>query len=330
MSGVVTALKAAAEPTRLRVLVLLAGAELSVKDLTQVLGQSQPRISRHLKLLLEAGLVERHREGSWAYFSVSDRTEGGRLALRLIAEVAAEDPVLRRDRERAEALRREREAAAQSYFAKHASDWDRIRALHVAEDAVEAAMAEALGEGPFELLVDLGTGTGRILERFRERYRRALGIDLSQDMLAVARSNLARAKITRAQVRQGDLYNLSLADGAADAVVMHQVLHYMSDPAAAVAEAARVLSPGGRLIIVDFAPHQLEFLREKHAHERLGFSHPQVAQWLSDAGLVPGETRDLAPAGDDPAKLTVTIWSAGRPGAAGKGPSKSRVLEETR
>jgi ArsR family transcriptional regulator len=317
----VTALKAAAEPTRLRILLLLATGELNVKDLTQILGQSQPRISRHLKLLAEAGLVERYREGSWVFFHVSDRTTGGRLAFDLLALVDEGDPVVRRDRERADALKREREAAAQSYFRSHAADWDRIRALHVAESEVEAAMGEALGQGPFKLLLDLGTGTGRILELFADRYERGLGFDLNQAMLAYARSKLAKAGLTRAQVRLGDIYSLALPDGVADAVIMHQVLHFVSEPALAIREAARVLAPGGRLLIVDFAPHGLEFLREDFAHDRLGFAPAQVTQWMKDAGLAPIAQRDLAPdeRKDGPEKLTVSLWVGERaPAAAGR------------
>lgn len=281
---IVTALKAAAEPTRLRILLLLAASELSVKDLTLVLGQSQPRISRHLKLLAEAGLVERFREGSWAYFHVSDRSAGGRLALDILSLVDPGDRIIARDRERAEALKCEREATAQAYFQSHAADWDRIRSLHVAEQDVEQAIVDALGPGPFKLLVDLGTGTGRILELLADRYERGLGFDLNNAMLAYARSNLARANLARAQVRHGDIYDLSLPDDIADAVVMHQVLHFLSEPALAIREAARVLAPGGRLLIVDFAPHELEFLREQHAHDRLGFPPSQVENWMKDAG----------------------------------------------
>ncbi len=243
----VTALKAAAEPTRLRILLLLQAGELNVKDLTLILGQSQPRISRHLKLLCEAGLIERFREGSWVYFHISDRSVGGRLALRLVADVPASDQLARRDRERAESLKRDREAAAQGFFEAHAADWDRIRSLHVAEADVEAAMRDALGPGPFKFLLDLGTGTGRTLELFADRYGRGLGIDVNQAMLTYARARLAKTGHNNAQVRHGDIYALSIADGTADAIVMHQVLHFLSDPALAIREAARALAPGGKL-----------------------------------------------------------------------------------
>jgi ubiquinone/menaquinone biosynthesis C-methylase UbiE len=311
--GLVTALKAAAEPTRLRILLLLAAGELNVKDMTLILGQSQPRISRHLKLLSEAGLVERFREGSWVYFHISDRSAGGRLALQLVADVAPSDPALRRDRERADALKRERETTAQIFFEKNAAHWDSMRTLYIAEDAVEAAMREQLGAGPFKVFVDLGTGTGRTLDLFADTYTRGLGIDVNQAMLAYARAKLAKSGRTHAQVRHGDIYALSLADRQADGIVMHQVLHFLSDPQLAVREAARVLAPGGKLLIVDFAPHELEFLRETQAHERLGFTHDQVSGWLQDAGLAVKSVRDLAPKkGDAPEKLTVTLWTAER------------------
>jgi ArsR family transcriptional regulator len=311
---VVTMLKAAAEPTRLRVLMLLRSGELSVKDLTRILGQSQPRISRHLKLMTEAGLIERYRDGSWAYFQRVETGAAGALLDGLLAAVATDDPTLVRDAARAVALKREREAAAQAYFQRHAAEWDRIRALHVSESTVEAALKEALGGRRPRLLLDLGTGTGRMLELFAKDYERGVGIDINPSMLAYARGRLEAAGITHAVVRHGDLYDVALADGAADAVVMHQVLHFLAEPAQAIREAARVLAPGGRLVIADFAPHTLEFLRDTHAHERLGFAANQVAEWLADAGLKTAAIRELAPeAGASGEKLTVILWTADRP-----------------
>lgn len=307
-------LKAAGDPTRLRLLALLAAGELNVKDLTRILGQSQPRLSRHLKLLTEAGLIDRFPDGSWVFFHLRDGSESGELVRNLVDAIDDGDTQIVRDHERAQTIKREREAAAQAYFRTHADQWDRIRALHVDEAEVEAAMRAALGTEPVDLLVDLGTGTGRMLELFGDAYKRGLGLDLNQSMLAYARGRLEAAGLTHAQVRHGDLYGLSLGDTAAGAVVMHQVLHFLSDPAAAIGEAARVLAPGGRLLIVDFAPHGLEFLRERFAHERLGFAASQVAQWLSEAGLDVLDTHELAaPASASGERLTVTIWVAQRP-----------------
>lgn len=330
-------LKAAAEPTRLRILALLALSELSVKDLTYILGQSQPRVSRHLRLLAAAGLVERYPEGSWVYFRIEARTMGGRFARQILAATDGDDPVFRRDRERGEDVRREREDAAQVYFQRYAADWDRLRALHVSEADVEAAMKAALGEGPFALLIDLGTGTGRSLELFASRCVAGIGFDVNPAMLAYARAKLAgggpgsgRAHL---QVRHGDLYGLPLADGSADAVVMHQVLHYLANPAAAIREAARILKPGGRLLIVDFAPHALEFLRESQAHARLGFAAEMVADWLRETGLRPLGVTHLTPAASKSSEhLTVSLWTAE---AQARAPAKHKTSkkepqEETR
>lgn len=321
--NLVAALKAAAEPTRLRILTLLAAEELNVKDLTQILSQSQPRISRHLKLLVESGLIERFQEGSWVYFHVSDRSEGGSVVRRVLDLVASDDPILVRDHERLQKLKREREDNAQRYFKDHAAEWDEIRTLYVSEHAVEDAMRSALGEGPFDFFVDLGTGTGRVLEIFAGSYRRGLGLDVNQAMLSYARSKLAAAALNQAEVRHGDLYNLSLPDQSADAVVMHQVLHYLSEPAHALQEAARILAPGGQLLIVDFAPHDLEFLRRDHAHERLGFSDQQMRAWCKAAGLQHFDSKTLKPVEtSNDQKLTVTLWTAEQHQTKGRGVAK--------
>ncbi len=304
------ALKAAGEATRLRILALLGQAELTVKDLTAILGQSQPRISRHLKLLAAAGLIDRHPEGAWVFYRLTDEGAARRLAGDLFALIDRNDPVLARDRERLAAVKAEHAEAARRYFAANAGEWDTIRALHVAEDAVEAAMVEALGSRVFDSLLDLGTGTGRMLELFAPLYARAIGIDTSSDMLAVARANLDRAGIANAQVRLGDIHNLPFARNWFDVVTIHQVLHFLDDPERAIAEAARVLRPGGRLLVVDFAPHHLEFLRERHHHRRLGFAHQAMRQWLEAPGLSLESARDLASGDGAGDKLTVTLWLA--------------------
>lgn len=307
--GALGALKAAGEETRLRIVALLARGELTVKDLTGILGQSQPRISRHLKLLVEAGLVERNPEGSWVYYRLADAGAQARFAETLLDLVAPGDPLFLRDAEHLDGIKREQADRAAEYFAAAAGDWDSIRALHVADDAVEAAILEAVGERPFEAMLDLGTGTGRILELLAPRCHRAVGLDASKDMLAVARANLGRAGATNAQIRHGDIRNLPFPRNAFDLVTIHQVLHYLDDPERAIREAARVLRPGGRLLVVDFAPHELEFLREEHAHRRLGIGRRAMEQWITAADLAPVEVRDLA-GGGKTARLTVTLWLA--------------------
>ena len=312
--SVVAILKAAAEPTRLRILVLLKTGELNVKDLTRILGQSQPRISRHLKLMAEAGLIERHRDGSWAYFQLIEAGPAGALLRGLLETVDRGDPALTRDQARADAVKREREAAAQDYFRAHAAEWDRIRALHVSEAEVETALRQTLGTAAFDLLVDIGTGTGRMLELFHGQYARALGFDINHSMLDYARGKLQSAGLANASVRHGDLYNVPLPDGIAGAVIMHQVLHFLVEPQQAIREAARLLAPGGRLAIVDFSPHDVEFLRDTFAHERLGFTGAQVNEWMAAAGLSVIGSQDLVPKADAHAgKLTVTLWQGERP-----------------
>ncbi len=310
LDALVDVLKAAGEPTRMRLLALLAAGDLTVTDLTEILGQSQPRISRHLKLLAEVALIDRYQEGAWAYFRL--RQEGGRVALvrELLAAAAPDDAILARDAMRLSTLKKARAEKAQAYFSRNAAEWDELRRLHVSEGDVEAALKAMVGEEPVDTLLDLGTGTGRILQLFEGIYRRGIGVDASRDMLAVARSNLDKAGITKASIRHGDIFNLPLDGQSFDLVTVHQVLHYLDEPEAAIAEAARMLAPGGRLVIIDFAPHGLEYLRDEHAHARLGFSHQMMEDWLQKAGLALEKTTDLAPEGADEGKLTVTIWLA--------------------
>ena len=305
---VITALRAAGETTRLRILALLGQAELTVKDFTAILGQSQPRISRHLKLLAEAGLIDRHPEGAWVFYRLTDGGAARRLVGDLFALVDDGDPILSRDRERLAGVKQEHAETARRYFAENAADWDTIRALHVADNAVEGAILEALGNWQFDSLLDLGTGTGRLLELLAPLYARAVGVDASADMLAVARANLDRAGVANAQVRLGDIQHLPFTRNSFDVVTIHQVLHYLDEPERAISEAARVLRPGGRLLIVDFAPHNLEFLRERHAHRRLGFAGNAMRPWIEASGLAVEAARDL-PAGEG-GKLTVTLWLA--------------------
>jgi ArsR family transcriptional regulator len=308
MDRIVAMLRAVGEATRLRIIALLARGELTVSELVQILGQSQPRVSRHLKLMAEAGVVERLPEGAWVFYRLVDEDpDARRIAEAAVASLPKDDVVLRRDIERLEAVKTARAEAASDYFRAVALDWDRIRALHLSESRVEEAMRAAAGEGPFSFMIDVGTGTGRVIELFADRVERAVGIDLSHEMLTIGRANLAKAGLTHCSVRHADLYALPFDTGVADLVTIHQVLHYLDDPGLAVFEAARTLAPGGRMLIVDFAPHGLEFLRDEHAHRRLGFSDEEVRDWTEAAGLALDRPRALAPKSDG---LTVKIWTA--------------------
>ena len=311
-----TTLKAAGEETRLRLLALLAEAELTVTELTEILRQSQPRISRHLRLLAESGLVVRFREGSWAFFRLAEHGDKADLARSLAAQLDPDDRMMVRDRERLAAVRAARATAAQAYFREHAAEWDRIRRLHAADAAVEAEIQAALADRPFRSLLDLGTGTGRMLELLGPGLERGLGIDLSLDMLALARARLDRAGLRHCSVRHGDIYDLALPRDSFDVVIVHQVLHYLDDGARALREAARVLRPQGRLLVIDFAPHELEFLREEHAHRRLGFAEETVSQWLEQAGLDVIGHRNVPPEVGSDGEIAVSLWLARDPRVA--------------
>jgi ubiquinone/menaquinone biosynthesis C-methylase UbiE/DNA-binding transcriptional ArsR family regulator len=308
-------LKAAAEPTRLRILALLSKGDLTVSDLTQVLGQSQPRVSRHLKLLAESGIVSRTQDGSWAWFRLVDSAAVRALGALVAAHLDETGLEVQRDLERLQAVRRERQAIAAQYFASNAADWDALRALHVADDAVEAALMQAVAGRRIDTMLDLGTGTGRLLELFAPVYSSAIGIDASREMLAVARAKLEAAGITKAALRSGDVAAPPVDRGRFDLVTIHQVLHFLEDPASIIHEAAKALRAEGTLLIVDFAPHDLEHLREKHAHRRLGFGDEQIEIWLKDAGLVPGavETFSGSDALGANSGLTVKLWAARDP-----------------
>ncbi len=307
MNHLLAALRAVAEPTRLRLVVLCARGELTVSELTQILGQSQPRVSRHLKLLCDAGLLDRFREGSWVFYRLSQSSPASALARQLVAACGASDPTIVLDLQRLSAIKQQRADLASAYFRENAAQWHRIRSLYVDEREVEAALVEIIAATDPHDLLDIGTGTGRMLEILAPRVEHALGIDQSREMLSVARVNLERAGLANGRVRRDDMYQLALPDASFDAVVVHQVLHYADRPAMAIAEAARVLRPLGILVLVDFAPHTLEFLRDEHAHRRLGFGDGEIAEWCRAAGLDPALPRQLP---GDP--LTVVIWTAHR------------------
>ncbi len=312
MESLLALLRAAGDPSRLRLLFLLANAELTVSEITEIMGQSQPRVSRHLRLLCDAGFLERMKEGAWVFYRATDRDDAGQLSRAFATLINPDrDLILKDDLKRLAQVREARARQAARYFAANAAQWEKIRALHVPETEVESSVLRLLRHARLDQVLDAGTGTGRILELLSPHLRRGIGIDSSPEMLAIARDRLAKAGILNCQVRRGDVYRLPFADATAedgfDAVIFHQVLHFLDDPQAVIREAGRVLRGGGRILIADFAPHLLEFLRNDYAHRRLGFSNAEVESWFRTAGLKPTTMESFA-APSAVQGLSVVIW----------------------
>jgi len=307
LDGLVATLRAVAEPTRLRLAVLLSRAELTVTEISNVIGQSQPRTSRHLRLLLDANILERAPEGAHVFYRVCDGGGGAELVRRLADQVPAGDPVIAADAAALERVRQARVLAAARYLSSQADEAAVLSSLQVAEADVEHAMLELIGAAePVERLLDIGTGTGRMLELLAPVSERSVGLDVSRDMVAAARAKLGQARLSRASVRQGDLHRPPFEAGSFDVAVMHHVLHLLDEPGEAIADAARLLRPGGRLLVADFAPHQLDFLREQHGHRHLGIHEPDMQAWAEHGGLEIETQRTLRPPG--PRQLTVRLW----------------------
>ncbi len=308
MDIVLKMMRAAAEPSRLRILSICSQGEFTVSELVQVMGQSQPRVSRHLKVLCDAGLLQGLREGSWVLYRYAPSDGLEQTAERLVGLLPNDDPVLKSDTERLNQIKEDRKRAAADYFAKNAADWNKIRALHIDEQTVEQAIRETLFQDRVENLLDIGTGTGRLLEILGPDLKEAEGIDLSHDMLAVARATLDQAGLSNCRVRHGDMYQLPYRDGTFDAAIVNQVLHFADDPLYGIREAARVLKSGGRLIVADFAPHDREELRSDHQHRHLGIPDTDMARWFESAGLASEPSKQL-PGG----ALTVVLWPGVKP-----------------
>ena len=307
LDGFVSTLRAVAEPTRLRLAVLLSRAELTVTEISHVLGQSQPRTSRHLRLLLDADILERAPEGAHVFYRVCDGGAGAELVRRLADRVPADDPVIAADAAALERVCQARVLAAARYLRSHADEAAALRSLQVAEADVEHALLELIGAAePIERLLDIGTGTGRILELLAPVSERSVGLDVSRDMVAAARAKLGQARLSRASVRQGDLHRPPFEAASFDVAVMHHVLHLLDDPGEAIVDAARLLRAGGRLLVADFAPHQLEFLRERHGHRHLGIDDRDMRSWAAHGGLAIETERTLRPPGSE--QLTVRLW----------------------
>lgn len=303
--------RALADSTRLRIVHLLRAMELAVGEIALVVGQSQPRVSRHVRILVDAGLVERRKEGSWVFLGLSDNVAAHALVAFLDAapSAPAEQLWVEADLARLAAVRAERARAAEQYFETHAEQWDALRSLHVPEADVESAMTAMLGAASLGRLLDIGTGTGRIATLFAGRADSVLAIDRSPDMLRLARGKLPADADDKVRFIAGDFYALPVADAGADTAILHQVLHYAQAPEKVIAETARVLVEGGRLLIVDFAPHEQEALRVRDAHARLGFSDRQMEGWFAAAGLELSGVETLAGG-----TLTVKLWLARRRG----------------
>lgn len=306
MDHLLTLLRAAAEDTRLRILALAAREDLTVSDYVHVLGQSQPRVSRHLKLVVEAGLLERFREGQFTRFRLVTAGDDAALVREFVRRLDPKHPRIAADRSRLDALQQRRQNAAVRFFRDNAQRWDELRALHVADREIERALAHHLPLGSRRLL-DIGTGTGRLLEVLAPKVEQAVGVDQSREMLALARANLARAGLDNVEIRQGDMYALPFEADSFDVVTIHHVLHYADDPAAALAEAARVVRPGGTVLVVDFSPHDMVELKREHAHVHLGFADNQVQGWLKSAGLL-----SLEPIHFPGRRLMTGIWRGER------------------
>ena len=279
LNSLLNVLKAAGEETRIRILALFKGGELTVTELATIMRQSQPRISRHLRLLCDAGLLERHREGTWIFYRLADLGEQADLVNSIMNYIPYQDQILQHDQKRLEEVKKTRDLKAASYFQENAANWDKIRSLYVPERQVEDYLLEITNNLEIETLLDVGTGTGRMLKLFSPHTKQGIGIDLSHEMLGVARSHLENNAITNMQIRHGDMYDLALMDGSMDLVLFHQVLHFADDPLAAIRETARILRPDGIVIVIDFLPHKNEKLREEHAHRRLGFSEEEIGEW---------------------------------------------------
>lgn len=320
MDDLLQVLRAAGESTRLRIVAALEGREFTVSELCQILGQSQPRVSRHLKVLVDAGLLVRSSEGVSAFYRTASDSFGRAFVDKIRPMISSDDPLIVRDRERIAAVRAERAVEAEKYFASIASDWGKLRELHVGDDLVETALLDAVGDRSIGTVLDVGTGTARMLELFGPNAERGIGVDFSPRMLTVARAQLDASGLAHCRVRKGDVHNLDLDLDLSDSVdvsIVHQVLHFLDDPELAVAQVARTLRPGGQLLIADFLPHTNERLRTEFSHRRMGFRDDEVIGWCESVGLRVRPTRFLtressvdSELGSEP--LTVAIWDAVR------------------
>jgi ArsR family transcriptional regulator len=309
MSALLTALRAAAEISRLRIIAILSKSELTVSEIVEILNQSQPRVSRHLKVLCDSGLLQRYQEGSWVFHRLNDTGAMASITQGICRMINLADPEFSQDQERLGKIKDRNASQAAEYFSKNATDWDSIRQMGVSDTDIEKKLIESLNIENPELFVDLGTGTGRMLQIFSPFVKKGVGIDINREMLLVARSNLDSAGVANCTVRQNNMSQLPFDHDTVDVIIIHQVLHYIDNPEYTIVESSRALKPGGQLIIVDFLPHDLEFLRDNHAHRRLGFSDATIKEWAQSNNLELTAAEHLHPRNPDTQSLSVGLWN---------------------
>ena len=304
----VGALRAVAEPTRLRLVALLGREELTVTEICRVIGQSQPRTAATCDCWWTRASSSGHLKAplsTTAWPKVALRPSSRH---RVAALTPPNDVTISADLAALSRVRQARIEAATAYRSAHADELEGLRELYVGEAAVERALLDMLvGEGPIGRLLDIGTGTGRILELLAPHTEHSVGLDVDHEMLQVARAALGEAQLSRAAVRHGDLHRPPFEAGSFDVAVMHHVLHLLDAPGAAIADAARLLRPGGRLLVADFATHDLEHLRSLHGHRCLGIEDKEMLSWAVQAGLEVESERSLPPTSPDE-QLTVRLW----------------------
>ncbi len=314
------ALRAVAEPTRLRILAFCHRADLSVTDLTELLAQSQPRISRHLKVMCEANVLERTREGTFAFYRVAQHPAGRELAARILPL----HQFSTQDSRALESLKQKRHKVAAPFEAENAEQLRKLRHYYPAEKLIDQALVKLLPEDEIKDLLDIGTGMGHMLSLFGPRVTHATGIDLSRDMLSVARANLMVSDLQNCRVQHGDMYHLPLDEKSFDAVTIHHVLHFAERPKDVIAEAARVLRGDGRLVIVDFAAHNVEKFRTEFGHRWMGFDESDLREWCEDAGLMPQPVSIIAESAK-PVKMCIMLAVQKSAAAGGRPPKKRKI-----
>jgi len=275
--------KALADPTRLRLIAILDRGEFTVQELVEILAMGQSRVSRHLKILLEAGILMVKREGTWAYYRLAIASSPLSQQLPLLRESFAGQDQVGRDVQAAAGVLAHRRRRSQAFFDRHAHQWDHlVRELLPTPDYREQLLAAV---PPCETLVEVGVGTGSLLEPLSRRARAVIGVDHSPAMLQAARDALRVATLVNVDLRLGEMEHLPLESSVADVVLLNMVLHHAASPEAVIDEMARVLRPGGRLLVVDLLRHQSEWVREKLADQWLGFTCDEVCDWSRRAGF---------------------------------------------